>query len=186
MNNIRNPSNCQCLALKMKGLRQILRVPWSGKQNKMNKWVGIGQSWNYTIPFGNSQRRSKEQRQNREEEADREHDALTMSLTWDEAMQTAGEKDNWRRWIHGVDNLRWTGQDRTGQDRTGQDRNEYHHRESSWGTHPTAAIANCLLIRYFTSRLRQLSAVWNLGEKYSSPSANAEHPCTCRSRFFGV
>jgi len=43
-----------------------------------------------------------------------------------------------------------------------------------------------LFIRYLPSRLCQLSAVWNLGEKYSSPSANAEHHRTSRSRFFGV
>jgi len=41
-------------------------------------------------------------------------------------------------------------------------------------------------MRYLPSQLRQLSAVWNLGEKFSSPSANAERPRTSRSRFFGV
>ena len=43
-----------------------------------------------------------------------------------------------------------------------------------------------LLIRYLMSCLCQLSAVWNLSEKYSSPSANAERPRTSRSRIFSV
>ena len=43
-----------------------------------------------------------------------------------------------------------------------------------------------LLIHYLPSRLRQLSAVWNLSEKYSLPSANAERHRTSRSRFFGI
>ena len=43
-----------------------------------------------------------------------------------------------------------------------------------------------LLIRYLPSLLRQLSAVWNFNEKYSSPSANAERPRTSCSLFFGV
>ena len=43
-----------------------------------------------------------------------------------------------------------------------------------------------LFVRYVSSRLRQLCAVWNFSEKHSSPAANAEHLGASRSRFFGI
>jgi len=70
-------------------------------------------------------------------------------------------------------------------------RSAFYHIRAMRHIRPTitddvASENHRLFVRYISSRLRQLCAVWNFSDKHSSPAANAEHIGASRSRFFSV